>query len=68
MYETRAFHTDPADQRYHDIDCTREITFISPWSIKQIDADDLANQMHETVVSEIIKRLENGEQFDADRD
>ncbi|NCC53382.1 MAG: hypothetical protein EOM20_19520 [Spartobacteria bacterium] len=62
-FETMAFHSDPADERYYDIDVTRQVTFSSPWAISEVDADDKANDMHEAVVKEITKRLRNGEVF-----
>lgn len=67
-YETMAFHSDPNDTRYHDIDVEKEITFESKWSINKIDADDEANYMHETVVKEICSRLEMGDKFNTERD
>lgn len=60
-YETMAFHADPTDQRYHDAEVNREITFESPWAINEIDADDKANIMHDVVVKEIKGRMEKGE-------
>ena len=64
-YETMAFHSTKSDTRYHDIDVRRQINFDSQWSIDRIDADDLANDMHEKVVTEITTRLQEGE-FDGD--
>ena len=60
-FETMAFHSNPADTRYHDIDVSRHVAFDSPWAISKIDADDKANDMHEAVVAEIITKLERGE-------
>lgn len=62
-YETMAFHSDPANTRYHDMDVTREVSFDSEWAISEIDADDRANDMHEAVVKEITGKLERGEQL-----
>jgi hypothetical protein len=59
-FETMAFHSDPEDTRYFDADVTREVSFKSPWSINKKDADDEANDMHETVVAEIIEILHRG--------
>ena len=56
-YETMAFHSNPSDTRYHDMDVTRQVDFESPWAISEIDADDKANDMHEKVVAEISARL-----------
>jgi len=58
-YETIAFHSDPKDTRYHDIDVTRQVSFDSPWSIPEPDADDKANDMHEAAVEELTKKLES---------
>lgn len=60
-FETMAFYSKKDDQRYHDIDVTRKIDFESPWSIGEIDADDKANLMHETVVEELVAKMEKGE-------
>jgi len=62
-FETMAFHACPTDTRYYDIDVTKEISFESEWAINEIDADDKANDMHETVVDEITNRLAKGEKF-----
>lgn len=62
-FETMAFHADYEDHRYYDADVSNQISFDSPWSIGIQDADDLANDMHETVVDEISNRLLKGEQF-----
>ena len=59
-YETMAFHADPKDTRYHDIDVERQVQFLSPWSIPTVDDDDKANDMHEKVVEEITNNLKTG--------
>ncbi|MBC8186476.1 hypothetical protein H8E88_35800 [candidate division KSB1 bacterium] len=59
-FETMAFHVDPEDTRYHDIDVGKQVDFESEWSIGEIDADDKANDMHEKVVEEITNGLLNG--------
>jgi len=59
-YETMAFFSDEGDSRYHDIDVSRQISFKSEWEIAEQDADDKANDMHETVVLELSKKLEEG--------
>lgn len=56
-FETIAFHADYKDKRYHDADVSRPVYFASPWYIKEIDADDKANTMHENVVKEIEQKL-----------
>ena len=63
-YETMAFHADPKDTRYHDIDVNRQISFESPWSIAELDADDKANDMHEAVVDEITAELMKGNRYE----
>jgi len=64
-FETMAFHVDKDDTRYHDADTKRQIRFTSPWQIKEIDADDKANDMHEIVCSEIEQRLIEGDIFES---
>jgi hypothetical protein len=59
-YETMAFFSDANDTRYHDIDVSRQIYFDSEWAIAEQDADDKANDMHETVVAELSRKLEEG--------
>lgn len=57
-YETMAFFSDESDTRYHDIDVSRRISFDSEWAIAEQDADDKANDMHEAVVAELSRKLE----------
>jgi hypothetical protein len=59
-FETMAFHA-AKDGRYWDADVSRELTFRSPWAIANADAEDLANDMHEIVVTEITQRMMDGE-------
>ena len=61
-FETMAFHAK-YDGRYWDADVQKEVSFDSPWSIDEIDAEDKANDMHENVVNEITQKLSNGETF-----
>ena len=63
-YETMAFHSNPADTRYHDIDVGRGVHFESPWAISEVDADDRANEMHERVVAEITEGLSRGNTYE----
>ena len=65
-YETMVFHSDKDDKRYHDIDVSKQVSFGSEWSIDKIDADDKANDMHETVVNEITRELLNRNKFKGD--
>ena len=64
-YETMAFHAERYQERYWDADVQREVQFVSPWAIAEVDADDRANDMHEVVVTELTERLSKGERFDA---
>ena len=59
-YETMAFHSLTDDKRYHDADVGRQVYFNSPWEINRTDADNMANDMHEAVVAELMERMENG--------
>jgi len=63
-YETMAFRALAKDHRYHDIDVQQQVFFDSPWCLNEIDADDLANDMHEQVVAELIKELESGTKYE----
>jgi len=64
-YETMAFHSDPTDKRYYDADVSKRIHFNSKRTITEpdTDADIEANEMHETVVTEITNRLLAGDIF-----
>lgn len=67
-YETMAFHAEFIDP-YWEIDTDRQINFDSNWSLYYPDgvpreADMDANDMHETVVNEIINSLESGETYE----
>lgn len=66
-FETMAFHAKH-DGRYWDADVRKQIDFGLPWSIETLDADDLANDMHESIVAEISRRLESGDTFPVDDD
>lgn len=65
-FETLAFHADKNDKRYYDADVSMKVDFDSDWCISEIDADDKANEMHEAVVDEITKKLENGYKFEVE--
>ena len=65
-YETMAFHSNKNDTIYHDADTTNQVDFDSEWSIDYYDTEDVdnvANDMHETVVSEITDKLLQGDKF-----
>lgn len=65
FFETMAFHADKSDTRYYDALVEKQIQFESQWRIAEVDADDKANRMHDTVVKEFIDRLRAGEDFNA---
>lgn len=58
-FETMAF-VAVHDGRYWDADVSRNVPFLSEWSIGEVDADDDANDMHEAVVNEIKNKLADG--------
>ena len=60
FFETMAFHAK-YDGRYWDADVQREVSFESPWRVDTADADDIADDQHEAVVSEFMQRMESGE-------
>ena len=66
-YETMAFYVDPESGDYKDADTTyeKQIFFNSNWQLKNNGDDDFidnkANDMHETVVKELSKKLLRGE-------
>ena len=55
-YETKAFHSDPSDTQYHDIDVEREIYLDCEWALNEID-DNKANDMHENAVEWVSKQM-----------
>ena len=58
-YETMAFFSKDDDERYHDADVSKQISFDSDWAISEKDADDKANEMHDMVVEELSRKIEN---------
>jgi len=64
-YETMAFHSKEDDDKYHDADVHRRISFDSPWAIDKFNTEDKANDMHETVVSEISRKLRKRKTFES---
>ena len=58
-YETMVFHAEWSG-RYWDADVSRQIYFENNWQIAEIDADDRANDMHESIVCEIMDNMKNG--------
>lgn len=65
-YETMAFRAK-FDGKYWDVNVSKEISFESPWCVKNAEDDDIANNQHEVVVTEITQRIEDGE-FDVPED
>jgi hypothetical protein len=65
-FETGIFHSDPEDTRYHDADISRQIYLNRPCMIPKIDADDLANDMHDETVAYLMERMEAGDEFPTD--
>lgn len=70
FYETMAFNAQ-FDGTYWDANVSEEVPFESPWSINakkasQLpkDVDNVANDMHDTVVKELCERLKSGVVFD----
>lgn len=61
-YETMAFHAK-FDEKFWDADVHKQINFDSPWAIDKLDAENEANDMHEKVVDEITKKLQNDDKF-----
>lgn len=59
-YEARAFH---ATEYTHYADKNRRVLFESPKMLSTRGANREADEMHETVVSEISHRLSTGETF-----
>lgn len=61
-YETMVWYAD--DSPYKDADINRgEIPFSSPWSISELVdyVDNIANDMHEQVVLEMLQKMNDGE-------
>lgn len=63
-YETMAFEAQPVKDTdgniiYYDADVSKMIDFDSKWAIGHIDftTDKLANEMHESVVNELIEAI-----------
>jgi hypothetical protein len=63
-YETMAFEA-VLEGPYRDADVSEEVSFSSPWSIcadspEELpgDVDNLADEMHEVVVAELMEMLE----------
>lgn len=54
--ETMAFWA-MKDGQYWDADVSKEYSFDSPWTLDSLD-DQVANDMHEAVVEEIMLKLE----------
>lgn len=62
-YETMAFYVDPTSGKYKDADVSEEIFFESNGALKWHKdgyIDNEANDMHEAVVDELTRKLEEG--------
>ncbi len=59
-YETAAFMADQKDTRFRDIVPGKRLEVDSNTAIDHLDADDEANDMHEAVVEEMVKRMVKG--------
>ena len=55
-YETMAFKAKQ-DEEYMEIDVTKQLNFKSQWRISEPFKDNEANEMHEKVVQEFIKKM-----------
>ena len=69
-FETAAFHAEWSG-RYWDADVCRQLSLSGlglPCQIFELDADDLANEMHETVVSELMNKMQAGETLENPQD
>lgn len=65
MYETCVFKADPKDM-YLDGIMNERISVNQAASIKSVShkppgSDNIANDMHDSIVNEIVERIENGE-------
>jgi hypothetical protein len=62
-YETMVFESDIADTKYHDADVHKEISIDSNWALGEegLEDDNLADKMHEQVVTEITEKLIAGQ-------
>jgi len=59
-FETMAFLAKSDDTRYHDADVSKSIYFDSDWATSEVDADDIHNIKHDTIVKEISGKLVAG--------
>ncbi len=59
-YETMVFHSKKKDKKYNDADVSKQIFFESNWFLEELD-DNKANDMHESAVAELTKKLQKGE-------
>jgi hypothetical protein len=62
-YETMAFRAKPDDSTYHDADVSRQVALDSNWTLKitpknEDRIDNLADEMHEGVVAEVMADFE----------
>nr|DAF63775.1 MAG TPA: Methionine biosynthesis protein MetW [Podoviridae sp. ctz6O13] len=55
-YETMAFHSDPKDSIYHNIDAAKWLDLGCGWQLNELD-DIKANDMHEKAVIWVTEQL-----------
>lgn len=61
-YETKAFHSDVNDTKYHDIDVKKKVDLECETSIDRFDedTDNEANEMHDNAVKWVCEQLKKG--------
>ena len=62
-YETMAFEAKLVNGKYWDADVSKEVYICSKWAINKTDMDNEANEMHEKIVNEIQKRMEDAHEY-----
>jgi hypothetical protein len=60
-HETMCFYSDKNDTEYFDADVQRQISINRQCTLGEVKSDNVINDMHESVVEEIIQRIESGE-------
>lgn len=63
-YETKVFHSNTKDEWYNDIDASKEIDFGPGGLIFDMERDVEANEMHESIVEQIIIGLLSGLRYE----
>lgn len=57
LHETMVFKAELVDGKYWDANVSEQISFDSPWSLGVEANDNDINNMHETVVEELSKKI-----------